>query len=448
MKYADALDWLATLPDFERTGEFSARSDVAPMRALLAALGDPHLARATVHIAGSKGKGSTGALAESILRAAGVSTGYYISPHLHRYNERIRIDGAAIAPEAFGAALGRVRAEVAGVEARFPGRRLIAFDALTAAAFLAFADAGVRAQIVEVGLGGTLDSTNVFDRTDVVVITPISLEHTAILGGTIAEIAAQKCGIITPGSAVVVSPQRESALDVIRAAAAERGARVAEVAAECQAARTSASLDAQEIRLKTPRATYGARLALIGRHQIDNAAAAVLACEEIAPALGIELTPRHVQQGLASVRWPARLEVIRRSPLVIVDGAHNGDSAKRMVAALREHAALQHATFVLGTLADKDIASIAGAIAPAADVVLAPAWPHVRAADARTVAAACRDAGADAATFPDVASAMDAAVERAGARGAVVAFGSIAFAAWVREYLLGIESDMIRQAFR
>ncbi len=448
MDYYEALDWLATLPDFERTGEFSARGDVAPMRALLAALGDPHHGRATVHIAGSKGKGSTGAIAESILRAAGVATGYYISPHLHRYNERIRTGGAAIDPGAFGAALGRVRDEVAGIEARFPGRRLIAFDALTAAAFLAFTDAGMRAQIIEVGLGGTLDSTNVFGRTDVVVITPISLEHTAILGATIAEIAAQKCGIITPGATVVVAPQRESALDVVRATAAGRDARVVEVVAACQVARTSASIDAQEIKLKTPRATYAAKLALIGRHQIDNAAAAVLACEELAPALGIELSARHVQEGLASVRWPARLEVIRRSPLVIIDGAHNGDSAKRMVAALREHAGAARATFVLGTLADKDIAAMAGAIAPVADAVLAPAWAHVRAADARGVAAACREAGADATVFPGIASAMEAANERAGARGAVVAFGSLAFAAAVREYLLGIESDMIRQAFR
>lgn len=443
MDYDETLRWLATLPDFERTGEFSARADVAPIRALLAALGDPHAGRPVIHIAGSKGKGSTGAIAESILRAAGIATGYYISPHLHRYNERIRIDGAAAGPAAFAAALTRVREAIPPVEARFPGRRLIAFDALTAAAFVAFAGAGVRAQIIEVGLGGLLDSTNVFDRTDVIVIAPISLEHTAILGATIPEIAAQKCGIITPGATVVVAPQRESALDVIRATAAERGARVIEVAAACQATRVSASLDAQDIRLRTPRATYAARLALIGRHQLDNAAAAVLACEELAPSLGIELTARHVQEGLATVRWPARLEALKRSPLLIVDGAHNGDSAKRMVAALREHAGIARATFLIGTLADKDAGAMAEAIAPVADAVFAPAWPHARAADAREVAGACRSAGADATVFAGIPAALDAALDRAGSRGAVVAFGSIAFAAAVRAYLLGIESDMI-----
>lgn len=443
MDYIESLRWLGTLPDFERSGDFDARPDVAPMRALLAQLGDPHRSRPTVHIAGSKGKGSTGAMIEAVLRAGGKRTCYYISPHLHRYTERIRIDGEASSRERFADAMTRAREGMGAVAGAVPGRQFLAFDALTAAAFVAFDEAEVDVQIVEVGLGGTLDSTNVFDETDVVVLTPISLEHTSILGGTIAEIAGQKAGIITAGAAVVVSPQRESALDVFRGVASERGAALVEVAAVCQIARTSAASEGQEFRLKTARATYTARLPLIGRHQLDNAATAIVACEELAARCEMELTPAHVREGLANVIWPARIEVLKRQPLVIIDGAHNGDSAKRLADALKDHFALSRATFVIGTLAGKDIASMAAATAPMADAVFAARWRSRRAADPRAVAEAFRAHDAPVTVFGDLAQAYEAAAAHAGGRGAVVAFGAIAFVAQLREYLLGIESDMI-----
>ena len=370
MDYEASLRWLLTLPDFERTGEFAARPDVAPMLALLSELGDPHLSRPTIHIAGSKGKGSTGVMAEAMLAAAGARTGCYISPHLHRYNERMRISGEPLDREAFAAALTRVREAIERVAGSVPGRQFLAFDALTAAAFVAFRDAAVDMQIIEVGLGGRLDSTNVFAASQsphVIVLTPISLEHTAILGDTIAAIAAEKAGIITNGSTVVVAPQRESALDVFRAVADERGAQVIEVAGACRMSRMTATPDGQRFKLKTARGTYDAQLPLAGRHQLDNAATAIVACEEIASLSALELTPAHVSAGLAAVVWPARLEVLRVKPLLIIDGAHNGDSAKRMVLALREYFGLSRATLLIGTLAGKDFAAMADAVAPFAE---------------------------------------------------------------------------------
>ncbi|MDP9236971.1 MAG: bifunctional folylpolyglutamate synthase/dihydrofolate synthase [Chloroflexota bacterium] len=468
MEYDGSLRWLLTLPDFERTGEFGGRPDLEPMRRLLAELGDPHLGRPTVHIAGSKGKGSTAVMIESVLEAAGRHTGTYISPHLHRYTERIRIDGLLCEREAFAAAMGAVKDAMDAVAGQFPERRFLAFDALTAAGFAAFRDAGVDLQIVEVGLGGALDSTNVFREEQraesreqkhaeqraessvqrgsphVVVLTPISLEHTAILGDSIAEIAAQKAGIITEGCAVIVAPQRESALDAFRAAAAQQGAQITEVAAACQMTRTAASADGQEFKLKTAHAMYAARLPLTGRHQLDNAATAIVACEALVERCGFELTPQHVRDGLAKVVWPGRLEVLKRNPLVIIDGAHNGDSAKRMVTALRDYFGLSHAIFLFGTLAGKDVASMSDAIAPMADHIYATGWPHARAADPRDVAAAFHGNDAPISIFGDLPAGYEAAVGEAGIRGAVVAFGSIAFVAALREYLLGIESDMIR----
>ena len=454
MDYDASLRWLLTLPDFERTGQFSARPDVAPMRALLAVFGDPQRGRPTLHVAGSKGKGSTAVMAEAILRAAGLHTGCYISPHLHRYNERVRIGGAPIAPEGFAAAMTAAREAMASVAPRFPGREFVAFDALTAAAFVAFRDAGAGAQVVEVGLGGLLDSTNVFQRDDaapdephVSAITSISLEHTAVLGSTAGAIAAQKAGIIVRGDVVVAAPMRESALDAVRARAAGQGARVVEVAQVCQMTRTSASAEGQDFRLKTPRATYIAHLPLLGRHQLDNAATAVVASEELCAQAGIALTPAHVRAGLADVVWPGRLEVLKRRPLVVVDGAHNGDSAKRMAAALREHLGLSQALFLVGTLADKDIAGMAEAVAPMAVQVLVTPWPNRRAADPDAIAATFRALDVPVAMFGSLPAACDAALAEAGERGAVVAFGAIAFAAAVREYLLGIQSDMIRLQF-
>ena len=486
--YDASLRWLLTLPDFERTGDFASRPDVAPMLALLSELGKPHRGRPTVHIAGSKGKGSTGAMIEGVLGAAGMRVGYYISPHLHRYNERIRVAGKAIDGDGFAAAITRVREAIDVVAPRFSGRQFLAFDALTAAGFVGFRDAGVDVQIVEVGLGGLLDSTNVFGRSSVVglrssgegeaeapveatqgeraphppapsprggegelaghvvVLTPISLEHTAILGDTIAAIAAQKAGIIIDGATVVVAPQRESALDVFRAVASEREATLIEVAQVCQMTRMTATAEGQRFKLRTPRATYDAELPLAGRHQLDNAATAIVACEALALACGIELAAAHVSAGLANVVWPGRLEVLRHKPLVIVDGAHNGDSAKRMISALREYFGLSQVTLLFGTLAGKDIASMADAVAPIAREVFVTSWPNARAADPRDIASALRPHDVPVSMFGDLGQAYEVALAQAGERGAVVAFGSIAFVAALREYVLGIASDSMRLA--
>ena len=498
MDYDESLRWLGTLPDFERTGEFAERPDVAPMVALLGELGEPHLGRATVHIAGSKGKGSTGAMIEAVLRPGGLRTGHYVSPHLHRYTERIRIDGDPISPDAFASALSSVRPAMEAVAARFPGRQFVAFDALTAAGFLTFRDANVAVQVTEVGLGGLLDSTNVFrmavggaaakDRSEdlsvrvgreqgtgnvrrgaphsgelagghVCVMTPISLEHTAVLGNTIGEIARQKAGIIVPGCVVVAAPQRESAMDVFREVAEERGARLVEVVKVCQMSRTSASGEGQEFRLKTSRGTYSARLPLAGRHQLDNAATAIVACEELVAGRsevggrkdsgegeGV-LSAATVSSGLAGVKWPGRLETIKTRPRVIVDGAHNGDSAKRMVAALREDFGLRSAVVLFGTLAGKDVAGMASAIGGFADAVFVTRWGSERAADpresARVIAATMKDRSEDLSvqTYASLPEAYEAALAQAGERGAVVCFGSLAFVGAVRAWVLGIAGD-------
>lgn len=442
MTYDDALRYLLSFADFERTGRFTERPDVEPVRALLRELGDPHAGRITVHIAGSKGKGSVAAMVASVLTAAGIRTGLTTSPHLHRFVERVMVDGQPVTPGAFASAVAALPQAVEAVRGRFPDRELVTFDLITAAAFMAFRDAGAEAQVVEVGLGGRLDATNVFDAPEVCVITPVSLEHTAILGDTVAEIAREKAAIIKPNATVVMGLQRESAAEVIRARAAEAGAELVEVAQACALRIDERGPDGQRFTLRTPAGTYRLSIPLAGRHQVENAAAAVLAVEALARR-GVPVASEHVRAGLARVRWPGRLERLQSRPLVIVDGAHNADSARRLADALRDDFGVPAATLLMGTLAGKDIDGIAREVERVAARVICPAWPHPRAMPAPDVARVLASRGIVA----EVAPSVDAAIERARASGegeAICALGSIAFAAAVRECLLGIESDMMR----
>jgi dihydrofolate synthase/folylpolyglutamate synthase len=411
---------------------------------LLRELGDPHAGRITVHVAGSKGKGSVAAMVASTLTAAGVRSGLTTSPHLHRFVERVMVDGQPVTPEAFAAAVARLPAAVEAVRRRFPDRELVTFDLITAAAFVAFRDAGARAQVVEVGLGGRLDATNVFDAPDVCVITPVSLEHTAILGDTVAQIAREKAAIIKPGATVVMGLQRESAAEVIRTRAAEAGAELVEVAKACALAPGERGPEGQRFTLRTPVATYRLGIPLPGRHQVENAATAVLAVEALARR-GVPIGPDQIRQGLASVRWPARLERLQSRPLFVLDGAHNADSARRLAEALRDDFGVTTATLLVGTLAGKDLDGMARELEGVAARVVCPSWTHPRALPAPEVARAfaAREMAAE------VAPSVDAAVARArelalAEGGAICALGSIAFAAAVRECLLGIESDMMR----
>jgi dihydrofolate synthase/folylpolyglutamate synthase len=440
MDYIDSLRYLYSLADFERSGRFSERVDVAPVRALLEELGNPHLGRATVHIAGSKGKGSVAAMVESIVRASGRRTGLFTSPHLHRFTERIQVDGAPVSAQEWSDGVEVVAAAVERVKERMPERQLVTFDVLTALGFLLFQRHEVEVQVIEVGLGGLLDSTNVFDAKEVSVITNIGLEHREILGDTIPEIARQKAGIIVPGGTVIMAPQRESAADVIREVAAEKDAPLTEVALACNLRRDAAGSDNQTFRLRTPKRGYTIKTPLIGKHQLDNAATAVLAVEALAPA-GIEVTEAHVQKGLEDVKWPGRIEIIKRRPMVIVDSAHTADSARRLRDTLNEYLRVGQATLVVGVMGDKDLEGLASAVEPVARRVIATQAEHPRALNAEAVARVFRDRTVETYVEPKLSAAIDKAVSLSTASDAVVILGSIALAGEARAHILGLERD-------
>ncbi len=442
VEYVEALCLLQRRDDWERTGSASdaARWDLRRIRSLLVRLGDPHLGRHTVHVAGSKGKGSVASMVAAVVRAAGESTGLYTSPHLHRFVERIAVDGEPIAPDDFARLMGELVPCIEAEDAEGGSGSVSTFEVLTALAFLAFRERKVRWQVLEVGLGGRLDATNVFDEKEVCVITPIGLEHTAVLGSTVAQIAEEKAAVITPGTTVVMAPQRESAAEVIRRVAAERGATLVEVAQSCSLSRAGHSGDGQEVALRTQRETYKFRLPLLGRHQLDNAATAVLALEALA-AVGLDVKSATVREGLAALRWPGRIEVLRRRPLIVADGAHNRDSAGALARTVREDLGRSDAVLVVGCSGDKDVNALADELAPLATQVIATRSRHPRAMDARDVARVFAEREAPVAVEEPVGAALDAALAQAEAGDAVVVCGSLFVAAEAREHLLGVAYD-------
>jgi len=442
MDYHQALEYLLSFSDFERSGGFSPRSDVLPVRALLRRLGEPQTGRLTVHVAGSKGKGSTAAMMASVLRESGRRVGLYTSPHLHSICERFRLDGEPIPREAFARYAAMLPGALDAVSRELPERKLVTFDLLTAMAFLAFAEAYADVQVVETGLGGRVDSTNAMERKEVCVITSLSLEHQAILGDTLAQIAAEKAGIITPGAQVVLASQKEDVGGVIRRACRERGATLVEADAVCSFERRCAGIEGQELTLRTPRAEYDLWLPLLGPHQAENAVAAVLAVEALRD-WGVEVSKEQVRDGLAKVRWPGRLEVLGREPLLLADGAHNEESAARLRETLTGDLGFSEATFVVGVSKDKDTAGIERQLRPMARRLIATSSRHPRALAAEQVATAFSPDGLRASPVASVPAAVDAALAEAGRDGLICVVGSLFVAAEARAHVLGVEHEVI-----
>ncbi|HLI51265.1 MAG TPA: folylpolyglutamate synthase/dihydrofolate synthase family protein [Thermomicrobiaceae bacterium] len=395
------------------------------------ALGRPDQRYPLVHVAGTKGKGSTAAFASAILQASGRKVGLYTSPHLHTFRERFQIDGEPIGREAFAQLVD----ELAPLNARLGQERpewgeATAFELTTVLAFLAFARAEVDLAVIEVGLGGRLDSTNIIDPT-VSVITPISFDHMAILGTTLAQIAAEKAGIIKPGRPVVVGVQPDEARVTIERIAGERGGPLVLAGRDWQTSGTSESFD-----LSGPWGTYERlSLGLVGQHQVENAATAVAACWQLEQA-GITVDEVAVRAGLAGVTWPGRLEVVQERPKVVVDGAHNVDSIRRLLAALSDHFDWHNLIFVLGIARDKDIAGMLELLAPRADRILVTASESPRASKPRAIAIAAAQfgaAGLSVTESPSVTEALSQALAEATPSDLICVTGSLYVVAEARE---------------
>lgn len=415
-----------------RIGEAQPQPRLDATRRAVELLGDPHRSAPVIQIAGTNGKTSTSRMIESLLRAAGLRPGLLTSPHLQRVNERILIDGEPISDEAFAAAGEDIRPYLLMVDAELTANGeppLTFFEALTVLAFAAFADAPVDVMVLEVGLGGEWDCTNVADA-QVAVFTPIALDHMARLGSTIELIARTKSGIIKPASVVVTASQQTAALDEIRAAAAHNESVVAIERADFAVESTTVAVGGQLLDLRGRAGHYrGVFLPLYGDHQAQNAAVAVAAVESFLGDGTRALDPDVVVQGLAEATSPGRLQLIGIEPTVLVDAAHNPHSAAALTAALGEYFDFDEIVMVVGVLGDKDARGIITELAPAAQRFHVTRSSSDRAIDVEELSELVREVvGPDAVSSYDEADEALAAARAWAAdapRRAVVVTGSI-----------------------
>jgi dihydrofolate synthase / folylpolyglutamate synthase len=348
-----------------RRPEHSVDLALDRMTELVGLLGEPQRSSPVIHITGTNGKTSTARMTDALLRARGLRTGRFTSPHLVSIRERIVVDGAPISPERFVAAYEEVIPYVKLVDERHPAAMSF-FEVLTGMAFAVFADTPVDVMILEVGVGGRLDCTNVADGV-VAVITPISLDHTRLLGSTVEEIAAEKAGIIKAGAVAVLAQQPLDAAEVLLRYAVEVGATVAREGVEFGVLSREQAVGGQQLTLRGLRGTYeDLYLPLFGLHQAANAACALAAVEAFAGVTDDAgaLDANLVREAFATVSSPGRLEVIRRSPTIIIDAAHNPAGMAATVAAIEEVFSFARLTGVFAASGDKDVPGILAELEP------------------------------------------------------------------------------------
>ena len=442
MDYREAIEYILSFTDFEKlpgSAYAAANFDLRRMEQLLDCMENPHLAPLSVHIAGTKGKGSTAAMIASALSAAGYSAGLYTSPHLHTFRERIAVDGQMISEDEFAGIIQRLQPAVGEINRRQEYGVLTTFEILTALAFVYFSERGADYQVVETGLGGRLDATNVV-RPEVCVITSISMDHAEVLGDTLAKIAVEKAGIIKPGSVVVSAPQAEEAAEVIRRACSDMGARLIQVGGDVVWSESKEDLSGQSFEVSTGSGIYRLNIPLLGAHQLENSANAVAALE----ALGV--AAEHIVEGLRRVSWPGRLEILQREPLVLIDGAHNAESAEKLreaIAGLSKYFNYRRLVLVIGSSSDKDAAGMISRLAPMADAVIVTRSRHPRAMATVSLLEVLSKHGVRGIETDSVSESIDKALDMAAKDDLICAAGSLFVAAEAREHMKGIPAEII-----
>jgi dihydrofolate synthase / folylpolyglutamate synthase len=443
--YLDALEYLYSFVDFSMTRAFrysAEQFDLSRMEALLESLGNPENDYAVIHIAGTKGKGSTAALIASALEAGDYRVGFYSSPHLQDYTERIQVNGKCISPAQLAALVEEIKPHVARIE------RLTTFEITTALAFLYFARQNVDLAVIEVGLGGRLDATNVVEPM-VAVITSLSYDHTAFLGNTLTEIAREKAGIIKDRHPVVVAPQADDARKTIEHIAHERQSPLIQVGHDVLFSPAAHSLEGQSLFIWTPEQQplmndylqapgtsewkpLELEIALLGQHQVENAAVAYTTLN-IARTKGLRIRDEDIQYGFKNVFWPGRFEVLHSNPVLIVDSAHNRDSALKLRLAIEAYLPGMPVVLLFGASEDKDIEGMfAELLGRVEQVVCTESW-HPRAMKADKLVEYSHQFGRPAQAFLPVEKALEQAIQAAGDNAAVVVAGSLFIAAAARE---------------
>jgi dihydrofolate synthase / folylpolyglutamate synthase len=426
MNYEQALIYIDSFTDYEKTAvpHASANYDLRRLEELMSYFDNPHLKTRTVHITGTKGKGSTAAMIASVLSTASFITGLYTSPHLLDLRERIRINEKSISEAELVAILMRLKPKVEEVNQRAAYGKITTFELLTAIAFIYYAEKQADFQVLEVGMGGTYDATNIIKSPEVCVITSISLDHTEILGNSVAKIALEKSGIIKQGSTVVTSPQQKEALRIIEDSCLQRQAKLIKVGKDINWRREDFDINSQSFLVSGRLDSYELSIPLLGQHQLINAAAAVAALE-ILVEHGFHITKKHLQEGLAKVNWPGRFQVIGRHPLIVVDGAHNPESMRNLRETIEQYLGIHRVVLVIGTSIDKDFKGMIDEISPVVERAIATQSRHPRALGSNRIAAGFTERNIPVETAPDVPAALSQATILAGENGTICVTGSL-----------------------
>jgi len=412
VQYNKALDYLYSFVDYslKHSSELAkAEFNLDRMFALMDLLGNPQTKYSIIHVAGTKGKGSVSALCASALQAAGYRVGLYTSPHLLDYVERIQVDGEPISHVQMIDLVEEIEPAVAKVP------KLTTFEITTAIGFLAFAKQNVNAAVIEVGLGGRLDATNIV-TPKVSVITSLSYDHMAVLGDTLAKIAGEKAGIIKPGIPVVSSPQKEEALEVLKRVANEKGCPFVLVGKDVKFERLTSSLDGQELSVSEYQSLVPLKIPLLGEHQVQNAATAYTALK----SSGIEIPDAAIQRGFSQVKWHARFEVVRRDPPVIFDSAHNQDSFAKLYQTLDEYFPGKQVYLLFGASEDKNIPGMFKEIKPKIRKLIVTRANHPRALQPEQIIRLADEAGLESEALSPVESAFQHALELSEKDGSIV----------------------------
>ena len=447
MNRREAIAFLESFVDMERDPGASASPpmSLASMRSLLRRLGDPQRGRGTVHVTGTNGKGSVAAMIEGVLRAGGERTALFTSPHLHSYAERIRIDGEPVAMAELTDGLSAIRPAVEA-EQESAGGAVSTFGVLTALyhwlARERLGDGGW--QVTEVGLGGSFDATNVYGGADVAVITPIALDHTAVLGDTTVAIARDKAGIIGPGATCVLAPQPDPAVtQVVRDRCRDVGADLRLVDEEWSVDVLERYVFGQSFLLHGPDGTRELRTPMLGAHQVLNAATAVAVARELR-ARGAAIDDEAITGGIARTRIAGRLEVMGQRPLLVADGAHNPAAAAALAESLREYLEWRRCFFVLGAMGGKDLRGIAYKLAGLSGAIWCCALDSRRARDPAEMAAELVPLTPHVEVAGSVAEGIEQARRRAEETDLICVTGSLYAVAAARSAVLG-ESVTRRQ---
>ena len=422
-----------------RQPEHQIGPSLARIQALVELLGDPHRSAPVIQVTGTNGKGSTAIMIDALLRAQGLRTGRYASPHLRDLTERVSVDGRPVSAELFDQTWEQVKPYVAMVDAqRIDGLEMTFFEVLTGIAFAVFADAPVDVMVLEVGMGGAWDATSVADA-QVAVVTPISLDHTSYLGATLTTIATEKAGIITEGSVAVLAGQPPEAARVLVERCGQVGALMVREGVDFSLLERTPAVGGQVLRIESAEVLDGLLLPLHGAHMAHNAALAVAAVEALQGQRG--LPPELVAEGLADVVAPARTERVRTSPALVLDTAHNPAAVAATMAAVAEAYAFSPLIAVVGVMRDKDQLAILTELEPGVDTLVATQPAGSRGLPASELAELAGSVlGEERVRLaPDLADAVEVAValaDEAGPAAGVLVVGSAALAGQARALLV------------